>query len=498
MKRAISIVISLTLVAAVFTGCGKGNNTSSGLINNKPKGELVVEDAGTDEYAKYDTTGEVTVAINTVRPADSEALFDAFSNVYPNIKLKFVYYSDVNGAGEYLTTKAATGELPDVIFDDPQNLQYYLTQGWVYPLDSYVKGDKIFEDCVPKNLVENYTFNGKLYALPHQCGFAGFFVNMDILDELNLDMPDYDWTVTDMIDFMKKTTTDKYSAIEDVGAINGFLPPLYSKGTDMYAYNPSTHHFDISAIAKGAQVIRELREYPGLEGWSLNLTADASGKTDYERKFGVKYVAGKLSAWYNGGMALLATQGTWNYAQEKELSNFTLGFLPYPQSSDMPGRMQIHVDHCFMTTAAKNPDAAFQVLRYITYSTEGNLARLSMYDEENKGKYALNSDKYFPTTTNEKVAEKFKSLPSVTEQDVYFFENIKNGYRGDPWKYAPGVEEVIGTVISPIALEVIGGGLGNSALSAELERKANAAMDKAIAEYNAKVNKAYAEFNAAH
>lgn len=87
-----------------------------------------------------------------------------------------------------------------------------------------------------------------------------------------------------------------------------------------------------------------------------------------------------------------------------------------------------------MTTSAnnlKNPNAAFQVLRYMTYSTEGNLARLSMYDAKNKGKYALNSRIFYPTVNNKEVAEKFKSLPGVTDVDIYFFENTGNGYRSD-------------------------------------------------------------------
>lgn len=49
----------------------------------------------------------------------------------------------------------------------------------------------------------------------------------------------------------------------------------------------------------------------------------------------------------------------------------------------------MHVDYNFMTTAvtAENVDAAFQVLRYTSYSVEGNLARQSMWDKENEGKY---------------------------------------------------------------------------------------------------------------
>ncbi len=102
-----------------------------------------------------------------------------------------------------------------------------------------------------------------------------------------------------------------------------------------------------------------------------------------------------------------------------------------------------------MTKSAKNKAASFQVLRYMTYSVEGNLARLAMYESKNKGKYDLNERLYYPTTLNSKISEKFNSLPGVTDVDKYMYENIGNGFRQDLIKLVPGFTD-IGTKLSTI------------------------------------------------
>ena len=96
-----------------------------------------------------------------------------------------------------------------------------------------------------------------------------------------------------------------------------------------------------------------------------------------------------------------------------------------------------------MTSSCENTKAAWQVLRFITYSSEGNLARLSMYDETNTGKYATINKLYYPTTTNPKVAEKFNSLPGVTEVDKYLFKNIDKCRRIDVEKIVPQYNDII-------------------------------------------------------
>ena len=147
---------------------GKGSTASSKDTGSKPekkftpsKNKLTVEGAGTDPDADYKASGTVKVAVSSYRPCDYEAMLDAFSAVYPNIDLVLDYRpkhgADADETNHYLASRAMAGNMPDVVFDDAGRLPNYLVQGWVYPLDKFVKNDKAFSN-IPSSLIANYTY----------------------------------------------------------------------------------------------------------------------------------------------------------------------------------------------------------------------------------------------------------------------------------------------------------------------------------------------------
>lgn len=485
MKRTIKIVSLLSagaMLLGTLAGCG-GNGDSD---NKKPNAsgsgdEFVVEGAGEDEYAKYDVSGKVTVAVDTARPTDYEALFDAFSDVYPNIEIEYDYFAHTteDSAQEYLTAKASTGSLPDIVFDEAGPMTLYISQGWVYPITEYVKDDPTF-DSIPSNLISDYTFGGELYALPLQATFGGVYINPDVLEALNVDMPEFDWTPDDMLDLMKATTNSKYSAVSGIEQLDYWMAAVYGKTCTLQGYDFTTRQFSTQgSYVKALEYAANIMKLPGVVANSLK-NSTSGGKSDYEIKFGTG------DAWKEGKIAMAVNTGTWSYTSASYEDS---EFLPYPQDASTPGRINLHVDHCFMTTAVKeeNKEAAFQVLRYLTYSTEGNLARLSMYTEENEGVYSLTNDKYYPIVTTQKVIDMFKSLPSVKDVDVYLVENIKNGYRADPWKIVPDWYKIQAAYLKDGSQKVINGTADAASTCKSMETKANAAMSDAWASFESKL-----------
>jgi hypothetical protein len=142
-----------------------------------------------------------------------------------------------------------------------------------------------------------------------------------------------------------------------------------------------------------------------------------------------------------------------------------------------------------MMKTAKNPEAAFQLLRFITYSAEGNLARLSMYDEANAGKYVLSSRMYFPVTSHPQVVAKFNSL-ELPEQYKYMYKNIAKSYRADPKKYMVDFEDVIATATSD--WNKVQDGLADAtSTNAAMEKKLNTKLSNVLKDFNAKIAKNY-------
>lgn len=466
-------------------------------------GELIVDGLGKDTFADYSVKGNVTVSINTSRPTDYEGIFDTFKKLYPNITLKFDYFTgsgattDATASAEFMTARAAAGKLPDVVFDDAGTLPLYVSQGWLYPLDDFVKNDPDFK-FIPDNIVKNYQYAGKLYALPHQAHYETILLNLDVMDTLNIKEPALDWTVKDYENLLKAGTTDVYSGTENIFNVIRFFSGIMSPTKDIgqFGYNQSSRKFEFAKSFNNAlEYSWQLRTVPGLEAWYMRNSGTSLNDSDYAKKFG-KSNLNDLNMAFKLGKTLTHAVGTWEYLDLKNSLKFDWELWPYPQN--VKGQMPVHIDHSFMTSTCQNPKAAFALLRYVSYAVEGNIARLSMYDKVNKGKYALTSPLYYPVTTSPKVTEKFNSLPGAGKVEKYLFANIGNSFRVDAIKYVPEFEEIHQQYIYEPQCRVTDGIAKVKEVMPEAERKANEAMQKSWTEFETKMKKVQAEFKPKH
>ena len=475
MKRLIAVLLVASMACTAFA-CGKKE-----------------ENGGNTTTVNTEISGTVEVGINGSRNSDFEALFEAFKERYPNVTVNPVLFETTSDdALNRLTAyKMADEKMPDVIFDDAGPIPSYIQNGWMYPLTEFVKDDAEFES-IPQNLRDNYTYNGNIYALPQTIHSNMIIINEDLVEEMNVDLPEYDWTWDDFTDFVKACTNSSYSGIEDMTEAYNWMPGTMTEGASITGYEYETNTFNLEAVRKYVNYYKDLEKLNGVEGTSLTKQS-ASGKTDYEAKFGVTpgsdkgFIAGKIAGTFTG---------SWNFAKwsQKNL-NFNWDLYPVPQCAE--GRVPIHVDYCWMTTdvAEENVEAAFEFLKFVTYSKEGNIERLTSYDEEHITD-SMKNEYYIPCTMNEDVVAKFKSLPNVTDAIIYIHENIGNGYLSDPEKTVPGFESVEYGVVGKIAYEAVTGRVDFSAKMAEAQTKANAEIKeraKLFEEALAKFEKDFAE-----
>lgn len=508
MKKTITrlgtLLLLLALLCGIFAGCAPATEPSNGSETPAPSSEESTEpvssntgldvEGGTDVYANYEASGKVTVAINKSRSTDFQALLDTFAQYYQNIDLEVDYFSAEGGTTEYLTAKAANGTLPDIVFDDYSSLPYFISQGWVYPLDDFVEGDGDF-DYVPDSIVDSYTFNGHLFALPTTIHFRTIFLNLDLLNELNLDLPALDWTPEQYAELMKAATNATYSGSETVFDLDINLAGTTNVNSGYYGYDIANRRFNLAeSWVENVQFMRGLREYPGLEAWSMRWNSSSDGTSDYVKKFGQGNTDDLHMAMKAGKTLSDTIEGTWDAWLYELKFNWT--HWPYPQGADSKGRLPMHIDHSFMTTAVTedNVEAAFEVLRYLTYGVEGNITRLSMFDEENAGKYVLNNRYYIPCTIHPDVAEKFESLPEVNEAIIYMYENIENSFRADPAKIVPDFDQINNDYILPSRNNVTDGLADAATVAAEVEAKANEEIAKKWAAFDETVEKFLADF----
>lgn len=487
MKKLFSVILTLALLVCTFAGCGEKDKTDDG----KKKGnssDFVVEGVGKDENADYTVSGDVTVAINLSRPTDYEAVLDKFQELYPNVNLIIDYFSGSDVADEYLAGKAATNELPDVVFDEAGKLPIYVRQGWVYPITEFVKNDPAYKDVDP-GLMETYTYCGEVYALPNSLTFQTMVLNNDILDELNLDHPELDWTLEDYEELLKAATNNTYSGTETLTFWTDYGSALFAGVGEKWGYDNKTRQFNLTgSLLEAVKTMQKLNALPGVVANTLHSTKDTSGETDYAKKFG----SNTDSTAFNTGRVLLESSGTWKYASLDSTISYNWEMWTTPQ--DEKGRICLHADHSFMCATTKNPEAAFQLLRFLTYSPEGNFTRLAMYAEENEDVYLLNDRIYFPATQNAEVLKRFEELDAATEVDLYYMENIANSFRGDPFKYVPEYNEIHYSYLKKTIDTLATGGADPTSQITTLQSTVNKLMTDAWAKYEDEVKKVQADF----
>ena len=98
-----------------------------------------------DAGANYKVKGNVSIAVDTVRSTDYDAMFDVLQSLYPNINFTFDFWahgaSGYDDAREYLATRMSTGTAANVIWDEAGEMPAYLAQGWIEPITKYVAKD---------------------------------------------------------------------------------------------------------------------------------------------------------------------------------------------------------------------------------------------------------------------------------------------------------------------------------------------------------------------
>ncbi len=454
-----------------------------------------------DAGAKYDVKGNVSIAVDTVRPTDYDAMFDVMQQLYPNINFTFDYWthSTNDDAREYLTTRMKTGTAANIIWDEAGELPTYLRQGWIYPITKRVAADPEAKN-IPANLKSDYTFGGELYAVPHQATFETVAINTDLLARTGLGLPKLDWSVKDYEKYLSAGAdlfnqgmavgiTDLFSAGERVC----FYETSKKSGNyGVRAYNWDTKQMEVDHLITGTLQFRAWRVLKtGVEGWYESIQKDSSGMSNIQQKLGLSNYE---QAW-NAGKALLEDNLSITCDKYDNLKfNWKMWTTPNYQ-----GKMMMHIDHCFITATTPDADidACYQALRFMTFSTNGNLARLTMYEDSQKGKYNLNSIVYFPTTTSSDVIKKFDNLSCTTEVHTYYLNSMSKSDRFDTFKLVPEFRDLTSTHLSA-HLNDITDGLETGENLREPAVKFNTDMKAAWANFEKDLKDIQAKFNAAH
>lgn len=497
-KKLLALGLALIMLLGLMSACGAGNTETSeppeesgGPAPSEPSGE---EPSDGDIYA---LEGSVTIAYPEGETAEIQPVLEAFRAQYPNIEVIEEPFagSEAGAFNEYLAQQAAAGSMPDLMWLDWNDFAPEVASGYVYDITELFYSDPESE-YVPSGMTDPYTYGGKLYALPCQMNAMGITINLDMLEELNIEKPSYDWTIDEFIEIVKKGITAGTvgaATLED-------LDNVYSAQADGWwypAYDFENQKFDFTGKwVPAMNRLAELREVPGLEAWIMRYPKDEDGNTslnsEYVSRFGE---AGKDDTHYTfkNGLALLCTNATYNDNWMRDECQVNWDYWPYPRADEnTPTYTPIHVDCAYLTSTCADPQAAFQLLKWLTYGVEGNLQRLDIFAARNDGEFAgetttLLKTWFMPCTQHPDVVAKFGENPNVTEGLAALYESLEHSIRGDINKVIPGYNNIFNDEVNNLLSSVREGQASAAEVAPQIDSLVNAALAEQLEAFNAKV-----------
>lgn len=403
-----------------------------------------------------------------------------FNKLYPDIQVQLVPNEpDVNG---FLTAQAAAKKpLPDVVVQSWEHLPYPVSQGWVYPLDEFVKNDRDWA-FVPKNLQEAFSFGGKLYALPERLHFQGIYLNLDLLKKLNLTLPPYQWTIDMFKLYMRRATTREYSGINHLWGFDEVMAAILHKETTNTGFDKAKHEYNLvnGGWLPAIRLQLELKSVPGLVSDDLknDELRNKGMLDDYQKKFG------KDADAFRESKVLTGFHGTWDWHWIRTVP-WNFDFYPTPHDPKIGFKFPIHANYAFMTSTTKYPKEAFTFIRFLTYDPRGVLARLRI-DAARGEELGRQIELLIPATRHPDVLKFFDTI-KVPDGFKWCLKNLDKGILVDMYKVIPGWDQAFWEIIFPVAERVRKGEVQPQAIAAETQEKANRVIKAALEDFRKKL-----------
>ena len=389
-SRFLALLLSAAMVASV-AGCGNegGSGGEAGNAGNGESGggsgraeEVVINGITYHPAADLTTENIELTYFHFDQDETVKYLADRFMELYPNIKVNAVY-ENVATYNTTLNTLVSNGNAPDCIMYS--DADFALSNMLLADISEYWNADpetQNLADTVNSAGLGTFQTGGR-YGVPVKFFPGVMYVDRNVLETLNVDVPGMDWTWSEMIQLIKDCTvldSPDGMAYYGLGVLNR-LDSYYGIAASQdiigeFGYNGKT--FDLSVWAVGEQDFAALKlggyvapvaETPEMEDWA----------GDWEKWFGATGHVAMFSE------AFWTYQGTW---ATEAFNDLNLDIIPYvvPAVSEQDASSDHHsiatIDFGGVTTGTDYPREAYELLKFMSFGVDGWKTRLEAYNDE--------------------------------------------------------------------------------------------------------------------
>lgn len=449
--KTISIVLCLILTVSLMAGCGETKSpTPSATSSNSPS-------------SSTDTTPEpVEVVMETIQvwtnnaatKIEDERRVENFNNTVGKEKGITIEYKIYGG--DYmnvLNVAAAADQAPHVFKLTQGNLVQYANSGWSIPIED-VPGGQEFLKKYEGLLQPGYNIiNGKTYTVPVAVSTLGVAYNKDLLKKNGYDNPPKTWSE---LREMAKTITQNGGG-KEFGFIEGLKSTGYATVNGLWHYvasvghtefNHQTGRYDFSAFKPMLQLWVDMMNdgswFPGVEG----LNNDQARAQFAEGNIGFKLSASwDPAVWADQFPAKM----DWGICRPVEDVNDRYKDYAYQSISPVLG-----------AKAKEAPEKALEALKLFTCDE----TVIELYEA---GKAIPYTAELIKQATKEPAIKNFKE-----------FANLENSYQ---YMMNPkGELKIEGDTVEVVLSKVILGLMTPDEAVADLDKRYNEALDRAIQE----------------
>ncbi len=444
-KRVTSIALAGAMCAGVLAGCSGGGDkdavaTTQGNEVTQANGDTQASDSEETTTLPPMTTENIELTyMNFDNKVLTEYLAEKFMEKYPNIKVNVIYVGAADNYNDTLLNYVNTGQTPDC-FMILGNCDFALSNDLLGDMTQYWENDPENKNILPSidGAKLGYYGTDKKLATPMKFFPDAIYADMNVFEQLNVEMPDTDWTWDEMIQAFKDVTAP-------------------DKG--IYGFNQFHSIVTYYPVASDPNCIGEF----GWDGESFDLTNWAKGVNDLAELIKGKYRAPvteeEIVAWLGAndwagasGKIGFQVDAWWTYKNlfdTDEYRNKGIEMVPYAtpsvEGSDSQYKFGV-LDFGGISSGTEHPREAYELLKFMGWGVDGWKAKVEAYktlvDEEAGVSIALQAMP-LPITLDETVWKEMQVtfFPTLTkpeaEQDEkdkkygkYFddyFEQVKQG-----------------------------------------------------------------------
>jgi fructooligosaccharide transport system substrate-binding protein len=288
---------------------------------------------------------------------------EAFNKAYDGqikVEVNVIPRGGGNAYEEKVNMGAAAGDLPDIVDMDGPYTTNYAYSKILRPLDDMIdKESDWFKNYVPA-MIQQGTYNGKLYSLGAMESSVGVYFNKGMLAEYGIAEPaisvEDGWTFDEFVavldELRQKVPEDVYPIIGLGGDVNEWLtymgaPFIWSNGGRLISEDGKV----VDGVLNSAENIEAMTKIQEL--FTKGYTVNDPGERAFERQ-----------------KAVMMMSGPWGVPGLADYPEIEWGIAPYPvlkTNSSPTGSW------CWgVSTASEHPKEALEVLKWLT-STESTV-----------------------------------------------------------------------------------------------------------------------------